>query len=173
MVFVYQPLCCCELKLIWLPNLVSDFRFSFVPVPAVGSCVYTIVSLVSSSLEGFLHFSSRLWQSFFFPFCAPESCWLAMLSWFLSKTRRSLSGCHLLSLSIILLSLFPGMERTFFLDIRARLLQTPGDVDSFHSGARSPDKMGMLFGAGANVERGGKSPHFEAHQVYFCHNLSG
>lgn len=52
--FFNRPLCCCDLKLIWLPNLVTDFKFAFRRVHAVGSNhVYTIVSVVSSSLAGF------------------------------------------------------------------------------------------------------------------------
>lgn len=112
------------------------------------------------------------WQSFFLPFCVPGSHRPTVLSWFLWRIWKSLSGCHLPSflpslLSILDLSFLPGWK-DFSRAVRARLLQTPGDVDFVSQHPPLPwersalgrdlpwghSSPGMLSGAGAGTERG-------------------
>lgn len=87
------------------------FNFSFCRVHAVGSNdhVYTIVSLVSSSLEGFVVVPPLgCGKAVAFLSVFSESRLLTMLSRFLYENQRSLSGSLL---SIVSLSFWPGMER--------------------------------------------------------------
>ena len=55
----------------------------------------------------------------------------------------------------------------FSRDVRACLFQTPSDVDSFHSGARSPGEVGMLFGGGAGAEKGEGALVLRLTRVFF------
>lgn len=169
--FEHQPLCCCDLKLIWLPNLVTDFKFSFGCVRAVGSNhVYAIVSLVSSSLAGFCISPLGHGKAFYsVAVCSQEllaGC--AQPPSFL-KIRRASRDATIVLHHFAELFARDGKILFFFpRDVGARLLQTPGDVDGFRSSVQSPGQGGGCSSGPVRAWReGGKRPRFEARQGFF------
>lgn len=126
-----QPCCCCDLKSIWLPNLVTDVGFCSL---CRGQCPCLHLPLCCQLFPG-------RFLTFLFPVVAK------LFPSFLHSREPLADRAELIPLenpeelvrmpptflpSFLSLSFLPGQE-AFSQDDRAHLLQTSGDVDLFRS----------------------------------------